>query len=266
MLRCLSFYVVILAVVSTSYALEPKLPPEAKVTRPDDGKVLISLSGNADSKSKIRREMLEQIASLPTLIELDLRFSDVSDEVLEPLKNAHSLKALDLAFSNVTGESLGMLSKLPNIQYLRLDACKVNDDHLTTFSDMPQLVLLRLGRTQVTDKGLPAIGKLPNLRTLDLRDCAVTDRGLPSLGRMKQLCWLYLSKTIRYWKGDRSQLTDASVDYLSTVKSLKRLDIAASQMTDERLSRLREALPKLEIDTKFFGAIYPENYPRKKQP
>jgi hypothetical protein len=235
-----------------------QLPPEAKVTRDENGNIRsIALRGHSTTdKVTISRKMIQQIASISTLEWLDLSFSNASDDVLEPLKRLRSLKGLDLSLSNATGKTITTVSKLPNLLSLRMEKCKVNDDDLKALADMPQLVNLYLGGTQVTDDGLPSIGKLSELVVLDLRDCAITDKGLRSMGHFKQIQNLWLSKTIRYGENDRSQLTDASVEYLSTLKTLVELQIADSQLTDGGLSRLRKALPKANIDTTRTGTTY----------
>ncbi len=235
-----------------------QLPREAKIMRDENGNIRnITLRGRSTAdKAAISRETLQQVASISTLEWLDLSFSDVSDDALEPLKRLRSLRGLDLSFTNATGKALGMVSTLPDLLSLRMEACKVSDDDLKALANMPQLVNLYLGGTQVTDAGLPRIGKLPELVLLDLCDCAITDKGLRSLGHFKQLQHLWLSKTIRYGENDRSQLTDGAVEYLSTLKTLIDLQIADSQLTDDGLSRLREALPKTNISTTRTGTTY----------
>ena len=232
--------------LATGHAQETKLPPNARITRNRDGNVLgLDLSGALTvERAKVPRSLLEQVAGISTLERLNLSFSDVSDDALEPLKKLRSLRELNLSFSYVTGKAIRTVSTLQNLLSLQLVACKVTDDDLKALADMPQLVNLCLGETQVTDAGLPRIAVLSELVWLDLRNCSITDQCLRKLGHFKQLQNLWLSKTIRYGEDDRSALTDASVEYLSTLKTLVNLQIADSQLTDEGLTRLRDALPK----------------------
>ncbi len=217
----------------------------------------LDLSGASTvERAKVPRSLLEQVAGISTLERLNLSFSDVSDDALEPLKKLRSLRELNLSFSYVTGKAIRTVSTLQNLLSLQLVACKVTDDDLKALADMPQLVNLCLGETQVTDAGLPRIAVLSELVWLDLRNCSITDQCLRKLGHFKQLQNLWLSKTIRYGEDDRSALTDASVEYLSTLKTLVDLQIADSQLTDEGLTRLRDALPKAHIDTTRTGVTY----------
>ena len=253
MLRTLTWIAVIgLAgnVVVTARAQEITLPAEAIVTRNQDGNISrVKLSGRSSAnKAKIRSETIEQIGAIATLESLDLSFSDISDEILEPLKKLKSLKILSLSYSNVTGKAIRNVSALPHLLSLRLDGCKVTDDDLNVLADMPQLVNLYLRETQVTDAGLPQIAKLSELVLLDLSSCDITDEGLRSLGQFKQLQHLWLSVTIRYKRDGKSRLTDASVGYLSTLTTLRDLQIGDSQVTEKGLARLRDALPKANIN------------------
>lgn len=261
MSRCyplLAIVIVTSGVALAAYVKEPQLPPDAKITRNKDGSITgINLSGRSSAdKAKIRPEVLQQISAISTLELLDLSFSDLTDEALGPLKNLRSLKVLNLTHSNVTGKAIRTLSHPPNLLVLKLVACKVTDDDLKALSDMPQLVDLHLQETEVTDVGLPQIAKLSELIVLDLRNCAITDKGLRSLGHFKQIQHLMLSKTTRHGEDDRSKLTDASVEYLGSLKTLVSLDIADSQLTDQGLTRLRNALPRTKIDTTRLGVTY----------
>jgi internalin A len=241
-----------------SNAQQAQLPQNARIGRDQRGNILyLDLSGKSDfDKAKITPETLKAISSLKTLESLDLSFSNVSDDALPVFKNLKSLKSLELAYTSVTGKAIEQLSTMPGLLSLRLEACDVQDAHLTALARMPKLAQLYLGRTRVTDAGLPAIGKLSELVLLDLTDCKITDAGLLSLGRLKHIRNLWLSKTIRHGEDDRSALTDESIRYLSTLKTLRELRIADSKMSPEGLQRLRGALPKTTINVERTGITY----------
>lgn len=239
-------------------AQDPILPPDARILRDQAGHIIrVALSGKSESnRAKIRVETIEQIARIPSLKELNLSFSDVTDEVLMPIRKLRSLQSLNLMFSDATGRSIRTVSTLPNLTYLRLTACKVTDQDLDALSEMPQLAGLFLGRTQVTDAGMPQIGKLTQLIDLELSSCAITDNGLRSLGHMEHIQILDLSLTVRYELDGKSQFTDASVEYLSTLQTLIVLRIGDSQLTKDGISRLRDALPKCEVITNSFASTF----------
>ena len=239
-----------------SNAQEVQLPKGARVMRDQRGNIVhLDLSGKSDfDKAKITPETLKAISTLKALESLDLSFCNVSDDAIPMLKNLKALQSLSLAYTNVTGKSIEHLST--DLVSLRLEACDVEDAHLKALARMPKLAQLWLGRTRVTDAGLPAIGKLSEWVLLDLTDCKITDAGLPSLGKLKQIQHLWLSKTIRHGEDDRSALTDESIRYLSTLKTLRDLRIADSKMTSEGLQKLRNALPETTINVERIGITY----------
>jgi hypothetical protein len=239
-----------------SSAQQVELPKDARIGRDERGNIVdLDLSGKSDfDKAKISPETLKVISSLKTLRSLDLSFSNVSDDSLPVLKNLKALQSLELSYTSVTGKAIEQLST--GLVSLRLEACDVQDAHLSALERMPKLAQLWLGRTRVTDAGLPAIGKRSEWVLLDLTDCKITDAGLRSLGKMKQIQDLWLSKTIRYGEDDRSALTNESIKYLSTLKTLRQFRIADSKMTPEGLERLRRALPEATIDVERTGVTY----------
>jgi hypothetical protein len=112
-----------------------------------------------------------------------------------------------------------------------------NNSNLDKLASFPRLEVLVLTRTQVTDQGMTHIAKLAHLRQLVLSGLPVTDAGLVHL-QNHELRELYL---------DGTAISNAALDTLTSLASLKLLDIRATHITDQGIRRLIRELPKTEI-------------------
>lgn len=244
--------------LATASIAEDRLLPESAVVNRNEKGVIVSveLTGKSNrERLAITPEITESLSGLSDLESLSLWGTTVSDEDLRKLTTLTKLRHIDLSHTDVTGVSLQILSTLRNLVSVRLDSCDVTDQHLAALESMPQIAMLYLGNTQVTDRGLKQLRFLDQILLLDLSNCKISDIGLKSLD-LPVIQHLWLSKTVRYGEDDRSDLTDNSVDYLSTLKTLVDLQIADSQITESALAKLREALPETEIDTSRSGITY----------
>ena len=86
---------------------------------------------------------------------------------------------------------------------------------------------------------LRVIAQCDSLQGLNLYDTGVTDRGLQELARMPNLINLELSRN--------PDITDAGLDYLASIRSLKKLSLWEASVTKEGVEKLQTALPDCEI-------------------
>lgn len=241
-----------------SFAQDTALPKSAKLTKDNSGKVTeVRIVGESDrNRLAMTPEAIKALAEFTDLEYLSLWGTTVGDDDIRRLASLANLQAIDLSYTDVTGKSIRSLSSLKKLAYLRLEGCDVKDEHLAPLARMPQVSMLYLGRTKVTDAGLKHLRGLKDLNVLQLSDCKISDEGLASLGDFPIIQHLWLSKTIRYGEQDRSDLTDACVDYLTSLDTLIDLQISDSQLTQSGLQKLQEGLPKAEIYTKRTGITY----------
>lgn len=237
---------------------ESEFPEAAEFERNAEGQIT-SLVISADSTSnpiELSDRTISAIAELRELQSLSLWGTTVTDDDIEKFAELENLLLIDLSFTKVTGECLSTLAKLDKLVSVRLEACDVKDAHLAVLEEMPQLAMLYLRRTKVTDIGIRHLKDSESLNLLQLSDCAITDDGLAALGDLPNIQHLWLSKTMRYGKDDRSLLTDECVDYLLTLETLIDLQIADSQLTEKGIERLKKGLPKAKVSTDRIGATY----------
>ena len=118
------------------------------------------------------------------------------------------------------------------------DAVCVNDDVWVQmmFAGGPLWSPRYPGR--ITDAWLRPIGKLPRLEILRLGYSHVTDVGMSRLEGLTCLRELDLSGT---------RVTDAGLEHLKGLTQLRKLDLRFAEVTAQGVNKLREALPKCEI-------------------
>ncbi|MGB7346810.1 MAG: hypothetical protein WBD20_21490 [Pirellulaceae bacterium] len=228
-----------------------------RVHRDTDGKVTRVHLGGKSSSDRLTTTLgsISAIAKLKSVQSVTLSFATVDDAMIQPLLGMQDLVYLDLRFSDVTGESIAMLAELPKLRILLLDNCDVRDDHLVALAKMPQLNGLSLERTKVTSRGLKHIGQLKELVDLNLQACDIDDVGLASMGHFPQIRSLFLTKSMRYGRDDRVDLTDKSIDYLASLSTLTDLRIGSTKITDVGIAKLKLALPQARIDTAESGIL-----------
>lgn len=103
-----------------------------------------------------------------------------------------------------------------------------------------QVAALNLARTKVTDDGLKAVEPLKNLRKLHLENTKIGDAGLTHLKGLTNLEYLNLYGT---------QVTDSGLPELEGLKNLKALYLWQTKVTPAGVEKLKQALPKCDINT-----------------
>lgn len=108
-----------------------------------------------------------------------------------------------------------------------------------------QIAWLNLARTSITDSTLALLGSLPHLTRLHLEHTRITDAGLAYLKTLPYLEYLNLYNTA---------ITDAGLVHLTGLTRLRSLYLWQTQVTPEGVERLKQALPKLDVN---LGAAIP---------
>jgi uncharacterized membrane protein len=108
---------------------------------------------------------------------------------------------------------------------LNLQDAGLDDDELSNLAHFTQLTRLRLSRNQVTDRTVAAFANMPHLERLNLYS--------------------------------NPGITDASVEALAAIESLRRVDVWRTSITESGIARLRELRPDLEIQGETSNVMYP---------
>jgi len=182
---------------------------------------------------------LQCLGGLQKLTHLSLNNTRVTDGGLVHLKGVKNLTYLSLLLTDVTGEGLSHLTELP-LRTLFLVGSKVGDDQLKHLPQFAQLERLAINECPIDGTGLKHVANVKTLRNLSLSMTNVTDESLAVLQRLPKLEELFLY--------DCSKITDAAVESLAGMQSLKRLVINGTQITKAGVERLHLALPDAVIE------------------
>jgi mono/diheme cytochrome c family protein len=124
--------------------------------------------------------------------------------------------------TNVTANDFALLSRVSTLRELNLSGVAVRDEDIAAIASLPHLAVLHLANTGVTDAALAHLARAPKLASLNLFGTTVTDAG---------------------------------IGQLAALSGLKSLYVAGTHVTAAGVEKLRERLPKTEIE---FGAEFAE--------
>ena len=145
------------------------------------------------------------------------------DGEVELLTGLPRLSNVSLFNSLVSGEGLKTVAGIDTIRRLNLRrTSNIGPDDLAVLTELPNLEVLELlyNSNSVTDEALDHVAKLTKLRSLDLRGCSqVSDAGLLKLGTLKNLEDLKLRCVA---------LTDKGMTVLGEMPKLKYLEVQDS--------------------------------------
>jgi Leucine Rich repeat len=237
-----------------------KLGAEVKLDRFDE---IVSIDFRENEE--ITDADLEHVRGLPRLQTLNLSLTGVTDEGLVNLRGLDRLRTLNLAGSKVTSQGLVHLTDLPELRELRLWGDGIDDAALEHIGAITSLTQLDLSGTQVTGSGFKHLAAIPRLRVLYLHWAPVGDEAMESLKELTRLDQLCLDETLVSDKGlvhvgelyelemlhiaSKAEVTDAGLKHLHGLDRLKELQIRPGQITEAGLSKLKAAIPQVEIKT-----------------
>ena len=95
---------------------------------------------------KIPFEVVQRLATFPSLKHLDLTYSNVTDDWMPAIGRLKSLEKLELGHARVCGRGFGQLRNLSKLKELNLVYCPVRDEYLGHLVRMRALKRLSLFR------------------------------------------------------------------------------------------------------------------------
>lgn len=221
--------------------------------------VSLLLNGTSLKRVEVTPSIIDDLIAFDEAVSLSLFGTSTTDADLKKLTALKNLRSLDLSYTSITDSSAESIAQLKNLQILKLEGTEITDAILEAVARLPEISMLHLAKTKITDRGLKHLNNHKALNVLDLSSCEITDAGLQTLGRPPILQTLWLSKTVRHGKDDKSNLTDACINYLLTLDTLIYLDVADSRISEIGLERLRDGLKKCKVSTSSHGVVYVDN-------
>jgi Leucine-rich repeat (LRR) protein len=206
--------------------------------------------------TKITSKALEHIGRLTSLKLLDISFTAIDDDGFENLATLTKLEKLSIGGDRLTGTCLGSLKLLPSLVDLDVGGMQwvdsglwglpLNDGNLRQIGALSHLRILSLDGANLTDRGadrpgspealrkdlknLAFLSGLVNLEVLDLSRTPVTGESLESLKSLPKL------REIRL--GMASRIDDSAVPVLASMKSLKAVYVAGTQISPAGIAKI----------------------------
>ena len=223
-----------------------------------DGLFGLSLFWHA---TQLTPDALEVLADLPNLGFVGCEGSLCTDEAMRHFAAVPRLRMLMAQGTVATDQGFAALSQSPVLEYLWGRECpNLTGRGFASLSTLPALRGLAVSFKQVDAESLALLPRFPSL--VELMPMDVSDEGFRHIGRCDNLeaLWcmycrdttdeatrhiLGLSKLRRYYAG-QTQITDRSLEMLSRMASLERLEFwNCAGITDAGAARL-VALPRLQ--------------------
>jgi hypothetical protein len=213
----------------------------------------LSLSGPDISRSLRHVSQLSQLESVSIWGDQDAT-TELASRDLGTLVDLLKLRRLNLSNVSITDEGLEQIGRISSLEELHLwGNSESTPDGLRHLSSLGELRELSLQRLPIGDQGLASIRGLSKLKTLyiicpveadgdtpsrKIELPPVTDVGLEQLRDLTQLEHLCLESEC---------LSDDCIVHLVKFPQLKRLTLFNSQISQQGLARLKDALPKCKI-------------------
>ncbi|MEI7685236.1 MAG: hypothetical protein WCL32_09430 [Planctomycetota bacterium] len=174
------------------------------------------------------------------ITEVDLRGAVNPSPALSKLWASQHLHSVNLGQSKIANRDLKYLAACKAIESVYLTGCPLTHEGLLHLSKLPKLAHVSVGPNGFSDRELAVITKLDRLISLDieLAEKAAIDQ-LPLLRQLDRLKFLRV-------RG--SAFGDGHASIVSELKSLEKLELSATSVTDKGVEELI-VLPNLSTLT-----------------
>ncbi len=185
---------------------------------------------------RISTDGLKGIAGLTNLEYLDLSSTSINDLSFEHLLGMKNLQVLRIAdIQQLQGQGLAELAKrgvLSNLRELVASNTHIGSDGLVALETMPHLEVLTLNNASISEIQLPHIANCGELVELYLNGSAIGNNSLKQLVKLGKLERLSLQGC--------SALTDDAFVFIKNMKSLTKLNVNNTRVTEAGVQKLKE--------------------------
>ena len=193
----------------------------------------VALESLLVSGPDIKDADLEILSSLSLKV-LDARDCAITNAGMKSIGTQKELRALRLSGKSgactVDDDGLKEISQLTQLKALSLDYLWVSEVGLTTLAALTSLEELNLAKTLVGNEALAVMGQFPRLKKLRISQCQIDDMGLVDLVKVSTLEDLDLS--------ENSQISNAGMESIGKLTSLKKLNLWRDALTDDGVRQL----------------------------
>jgi serine/threonine-protein kinase len=213
-------------------------------------------------RNSLSSEAIKILSNTPQINVLSLSYFKKMN-LLKDLKTS-SIQELNLSDTDIDDSSVRYLAKenLPNLQRLRLNGClRLSSKGFGELRRLEKLTYLDVGEALLTDDGVKELSSIPNLASLFLNNNKLTSNSYKYIAEMKNLEELEISGTnpdgkfalLRKLKKLKKLnllnlvLQDNDIKDLEQLKNLTCLRMHETNITDNEVLELVNALPRLTI-------------------
>ena len=210
----------------------------------DDWLVRLKRFPKLTSASLHDRQLGAGLDDLRGCMELkDIEVKAASDRHLVELRRLPQIESLSLWGPQAGDIGLESLNALSKLKLLFIADCKYTDEILKALPELPSLETLTFyNSTGFVDEDFHYLNRNPNLKTLAIL-CSTSSLGDVALEHVSQLKGLERLALLTPW----TDVTDAGLAKLTTMKSLKQIIVSGAQCSPGQLQRLQKALPNCVI-------------------
>ncbi|MDE0110543.1 MAG: hypothetical protein OXN96_22295 [Bryobacterales bacterium] len=208
------------------------------------------------SRSWVTDADLRSLEGAASLASLKLAQTHVSDSVLEVVASLPALRELDLFFcEHITDAGASLLRQASLLERLNLRGTKISDSGVRFLTEIKTLEVLDIGITEISDASVGLLEALPNLEGLAIGGNKIGEPGITSLRSLRQLQHLDLSGAQVTDSGVWAvTVTDLNLDEIAGLQRLESLNLAAP--SPEYVEAISTGVPRLRgaIRITDFGA------------
>jgi hypothetical protein len=141
---------------------------------------------------KFTDDIGDSLRNLPQLLDLELRYTKITEEILFDLQACNRLLTLDLSENRkLTDRDFEIDRPWPLLRELNLRNTSISDRAVAALQHIPLLESLHLEKTKITDNSLPTLKQMTQLKSLNIRGTNVSFQGALDLIHSLQDCLVY---------------------------------------------------------------------------
>jgi hypothetical protein len=173
---------------------------------------------------------MAHIAHLTGLFELSIDNTLVGPAGYTTLRRMTSIRVASIIATTLGDPGRRFIGQQPYLEHIDADRADLNDDWLLELPAMDRLTFLSLDDTEgITDRGIAEIAKHRNIENLFLSYTKLSDEGLKKIQSIKTMRRLWMEGT---------QITDASMEGFRQMPSIAEIGVAYTAVSNEGLMRL----------------------------
>ncbi|MDB5337826.1 MAG: dynein regulatory complex subunit 6-like isoform, partial [Planctomycetaceae bacterium] len=190
------------------------------------------------NSNPIDDQVMAVIASKPSIVELRLANTGLTDLGLNELEKLHDLEILDVSGTNITGAGFERFRDHKKLRALYANRCRQLQSEAFKFLAGCPLETLEVNATAVSDPGMVFIGKLKKLKKLSIGECGISDFGINKLVGMKDLEYIDVHNLV---------VSKALFQKLAPCKKLTYVNVRGTGISPADCVKFKTSHPECQI-------------------